>query len=349
MENIIDCKSILTQKYPTGHDVGLLLFASLINTMEERKSNKPFKLQYTQRQFDKAVSRLDEQQRIIYEPYRVLYKSIIAAFNQRGRESTYFYSTMMNIASELRHLNNENAMQLINYATPLIVTESEYNTLYKQTAERLQREGKPTEKITRQDIANTLKGDQETPESYYRYFRALTGFALISKVIIDEADIDDNGNYKDPSLWWSTFNNYATLTKGKYIYSQQLKKIREYGAYNYAFTVLLGILEHEYKIPRLQEKLSPSFYTTNFEGTVSDYNTKLQECIKGMAGSDSLIAQKTKALQDTLPAINIEKLKPSLEQVHDVKQLIHNIGYGENVSLYVNLQTFIDRLMPKVE
>lgn len=348
MENIIDCKTILTQEHPTGHEVGLLLFASILNTMEERIHHKKVILPYTQKQFDNALSKLTTEQYNTYLPYRYLYNSIIAVFNEIS--DPYLHNVIeafLALINEIRYLCLIEGLQGAFYVSPLVVTKQEYDQLYQQTVERLQREGNNNEP-THLDLAQTIKGEQETEESYYRYHRALYG--IVTPQFLNRELLDPSGKYDDFIQETALKNAHQFTTVRKNTFKEIFDAIRKGISFNYSFISLMAAIEKVYKIPCLHERLTIQHICHTYEINIKEYNNKIRDLCLNVCGSEHLQREKIKCIVEVFPELNIEDFKPTAQQITEIEKTLSDIGYNPSrVEELKDLHPFINTLMKKAD
>ena len=350
MNNEIDTEAIISKKHPTGYEVGLLLFASVLG-----KERKPIDEQ-TQKQFTIAEASLNEKEREIYTPYSFLYNSILDAYNKGVAQYPKFLCSYYFFLKELSHLISEFQHQLDLYHTPLIVTESEYNTLYKQTMERMLQEGN-TGSPDNAEIAKTIKLiNTDKATAYYKYIRAMHGVSVIKITSKPCLYIDDNGNYKDRELEFATSNVVEPYKIRKEVYNFQHKRLKEVLTYTYSFNYLLGIIEEVYKIPKLQERLSLTQTCLCYEKSISDYASQFAETradFAEMCNSETPIynvERDNAILEEVFQKYDFKQLHPTKKSINATKKNLENIGFNPSeIDKYKNLQPFIEQLRPEVK
>lgn len=351
MKNSIDYKAILEKKKPTGYEVGLLLFASVLHQQEQRQKGEQATDLYTQKEFTKTESRLTEEERINYEPYRLLYNSTLDAFSNLLSKFTLFTSSFYCVYYRVRLLYAELSRQLHAYATPLIVSESEYNTLYKQTLERLQHKG-IDKTPNSEDIATTLKGEHATPESYYKHFRALGGLAVIKDPY--EEILSKEGNFNDLEEEHTLINFFDDLLESdKDIIKQQYRNIKEVISTLFAYSELIGIIEEVYKIPTLQEKLDARKTRRACTTTVKLLEKEILRLNPLIVSDYFNSEEKERNLQiikEVFPKFNLEALHPTEKAKKAITKELEEVDNDpEKVKAYRDLTPFIERLKKPVE
>ena len=352
MDNKIDAGMIISKKHPTGYEVGLLLFASALHQQEQSQKGEQRTDLYTQKEFTKVENRLTQQERINYEPYRLLYNSILDTFANLLSKFTLFSSSFYCIFFRVHQLFAETNEKLNLCTTPLIVTESEYNQLYQQTIERMEQEGRTT-KPTKEDIALTIRGKQGdiTPESYYRHFRAIAGIAVIKDPF--NSVIDDKNNYKDKEKSFVMQNLYEELEEDKSIIRDQYNNIKDVISTLYAYSSLLGIIEKFYNIPTLQERLDARKTRKVCERTMDILQAEIRKLNTAATNgfySSSEQEKNLRAINEVFPAFNLKALQPTAKQIRTATKVIEEINTDpEKIKLYKDLTPFIERLKPATE
>lgn len=345
-----ELKAILSKKHPTGYEVGLLLFSSVINNSKDRKQIDP----KFQKAFTIAEASLNEKEREIYTPYSFLYNSILDAYNKGVGQFAKFISSYYFFVKELSHLISEFQHQLNLYSTPLIVTESEYNALYKQTMERMLQEGN-TGSPDYAELAKTIKLiNTDKATAYYKYTRAAHGIAVVKNVGEPCFFIDSNGNYKDSEFKFAISNIIESYSGGKEVYKFQHRRLKEVLTYTYSFNCLLGIIEEVYKIPKLQESLSLTQTGLNYEKRINDYASQFAEAradFAEMCNSETTIyniERDNAILEEVFQKYDFKQLHPTKKSINAMKKSLEGIGFDPwKIEAYKNLQPFIDQLRPE--
>lgn len=351
MKNSIDYKAILEKKKPTGYEVGLLLFSSILHKREQGIAHQTGKDLFTQKEFTEAESRLSDIERERYEPYRLLYSSILDTFNNLLSSYDLFTSSFNCIYFRASQLYEAAARQLHTYITPLLVTESEYKTLYQQTKERIEQEEGKDREPDNADIALTIRGREKdiTPESYYKHFRALAGIGVI-KFPLDSI-LDEKQKFNDLEKDFSLVDLYKELENNKVTIDRQYRNIKKVASSFYAYSVLLEIIERVYKIPRLKELLELQKTTNSSEKLLSILDNRILEVRKYATSAyytDSQIEQNLHTLEKIFPSIDIKTLKPTPRKITIVSGAIEETyNTLENLQLLKDLKPFIRVLQPE--
>ena len=348
-----ELKAILSKKHPTGYEIGLLLFESVLQQQKQRQNKEPLKEPYTQSEFTRAENRLTQKERVNYEPYRLLYNSILDAFSDLLKKFTLFSSSFYCTYFRVHQLYAELVRKLHAYTTPLIVSEKEYNTLYQQTLERLQQNGKDSTPNI-EDIARTIRGEQDsvTPESYYKHFRTLGGLAVIKDP--HEDIIDKEGCYKDMEKEHALTNFFEDLLENdKNIISEQYHNIKDIISSLFAYSELLSIIEEVYKIPTLHERLDAGKTRRACVSTVHLLEKEILRLHPFIVSDFYTSEEKEKnlrAINEVFPEFNLEALHPTDKQKKAMFKTLKEIGNDpEKVKAYKDLTPFIDSLKRPVE